>query len=160
MKAIAPVLLVLLTLSAGCATNRAIDADIRQHCAALYANPEIDPVRSKMVVPIRYGAGQPIDILSDHTTPTGVERQALLAVSRAFQDCNLYAEQVLGPMPVYRLVSNDRVTLALSRLYAGELTFGEFAHEVLYIGERDQLASEELTRASRAQERWGLLSDE
>ena len=160
MRAIAPMVFVLLTLCSACATNRAIDADIKGHCAAVYAIPEIDPVRSKMVLPIRYGVGEPIDILADHTTPTSAERQALLAVSRAFQECNFYAEKVLGPMPAYRLVSNDRVTLALSRLYAGELTFGEFAHELLYIGERDQLASEDLTKALRAQERWELLNDE
>lgn len=160
MKAVGPTLLVLLMLITSCATTRTLDADVKQHCAALYANPQIDPVRTKILLPIRYGAGQPIDVLADRTTPIGTERQALLAVSQAFRDCNEYAAQKLGPMPSYRSVSNDHVTEALSRLYAGELTFGEFAREMLYIGERDQLASEELNQALRAQERWGQLSYE
>jgi hypothetical protein len=160
MKALALTLLMLLTLTTGCATNRTLDADIKQHCAMLYANSQIDPVRGKILLPITYGAGQPIEILADGTTPTDPERQALLAVSRAFQDCNEYAAQQLGPMPAYRSVSNDRVTEALSQLYAGRLTFGDFAHEMLHIGERDQLASEELSKALRAPQQWGQLSDE
>jgi hypothetical protein len=58
------------------------------------------------------------------------------------------------------VINNDRVTEALSRLYADELTFGGFAREMLYIGERDRLASGELGQALRAQERWGQLSYE
>ena len=159
MKPILPALIALLTL-AGCATTRMTEADIKQHCDALYANSQIDPVRSKMLLPITYGTGQPIEVLADRTTPTGAERPALLAVSKAFEACNQYAVEKLGPMPGYRISSNDRVTEALSRLYADELTFGGFARELLYIGERDQLAAEELNQALRAQERWGQLSYE
>jgi predicted small secreted protein len=147
--------IALLALTAGCATTRTVDADIKQHCNTLYANPQIDPVRSKILLPITYGAGQPIEILADRTTPAGAERPALLAVSKAFEGCNQYAVEKLGPMPSYRVSSNDRVNEALSRLYADELTFGGFAKEMLYIGERDQLASEDLSEALRAQERWG-----
>ena len=160
MKAYVPVLAATLLMAAGCATTRTLDADVKQHCAALYANSQLDPVRDKILLPITYGAGQPIEILANRTTPTAAERTALLAVSRAFEGCNEYAVQKLGPMPSYRASSNDRVTEALSRLYADELTFGGFAREMLYIGERDQLASEELGQALRAQERWGQLSYE
>ena len=160
MKPILPAIIALLTFAGGCATTRSTEADIKQHCDTLYANPQIDPVRNKMLLPITYGAGQPIEVLADRTTPTGAERPALLAVSKAFAACNQYAVEKLGPMPGYRVSSNDRVTEALSRVYADELTFGGFARELLYIGERDQLAAEELNQALRAQERWGQLSYE
>jgi len=154
MKAMVPALVVLLATTTGCASTRILESEIKQHCGSLYADPQIDPVRDKILLPITYGTGQPIEILANRTTPKGPEREALLAVSRAFEDCNQYAVAKLGPMPSYRAISNDRVTEALSRLYADELTYGAFARELLYIGERDQLASEELSQALRAQERW------
>jgi hypothetical protein len=158
MKAIVPAMAALLV--AGCASTRTIESDIKQHCQTLYANEQIDPVRDKILLPITYGAGQPIEILANRSAPSAAERPAVLAVSRAFQECNQYSVSKLGPMPSYRAISNDRVTEAMSRLYADELTYGGFARELLYIGERDQLAAEELNQALRAQERWQAWSYE
>src|SRR5215472_9568298 len=107
MKPVLCPLIALLALAAGCATTRTNEADIKQHCDALYANPQIDPVRNKMLLPITYGTGQPIEILGDRTTPTAAERAALVAVSKAFAACNEFAADKLGPMPGYRMSSND-----------------------------------------------------
>jgi hypothetical protein len=158
VKAIVPVLAALA--ATGCATTRSTEADIKQQCTELYANQQIDPVRDKIQLPISLGTGQPIEMLANRTTPSAAERPAVLAVSRAFQECNQYSVSKLGTMPSYRAISNDRVTEAMSRLYADELTYGGFARELLYIGERDQLAAEELNQALRAQERWQAWSYE
>ena len=137
--------------------GRSTSSSIAPRCMRI---PEIDPVRGKILIPITYGAGQPIEILANRTMPTaagaGGARRGV-AGFRGLQRATPWKSS--DRCPRTGRVSNDRVADALARLYAGELTFGEFGRDMLYIGERDQLASEELNQALRAQERWDLSNN-
>ena len=141
---------------AGCATQQtAQDTQaVKQYCAKEYADPRLDPLRSKIVLPIIVGTPQPIEILANRERPTAQERPVILLLSQLREDCNKYALDQLGPPPAYRAASHDRVSEALADLYAGDLTYGGFAKTLLYIGERDALGREDLDAAMQQKERW------
>lgn len=146
----------------GCATSsgpRHSAADVAAYCDSQYADGRIDPVRDKILLPLSYDAGQPIEMLANRTRPTPTEREAILSLSRAFEACNQHAVAAYGPMPSYRVNSLHRVSESLADLYAGQATYGDFARDMLYIGERDQLAREDLDEAIRAQQAWQSLED-
>jgi hypothetical protein len=141
---------------AGCATQHTTqDAEaVKQYCAKEYADPRLDPLRSKIMLPITVGAPQPIEILANRERPTDPERSLILLLSKLREDCNKFAVDQLGPPPAYRVASQDHVSAELADLYAGDLTYGCFAKALLYIGERDALAREDLDAAIQQKERW------
>jgi hypothetical protein len=128
--------------------------EVSKYCAQRYADPRIDPVRSKMLIPISVTEAQDIQILANRERPTPAERDALLALADARIACTKFSYQRLGPPPAYRSATQDRVTASLADLYAGEITYGEFAKTLLFIGERDKISAEDLEQAYREQERW------
>ena len=134
-------------------------ADVAAYCDSQYADSRIDPVRDKILLPLSYDAGQPIEMLANRTRATPTEREAILALSRAFEACNQHAVAAYGPMPSYRVNTFHRVSESLADLYAGQATYGDFARDMLYIGERDQLAREDLEETIRAQQAWQSLED-
>jgi len=147
----------LLALAlAGCATQQTTQDTqaVKQYCAKEYADPRLDPLRSKIVLPINVGTPQPIEILANRERPTAPERDLILLLSKLREDCNKFALDQLGPPPAYRATSQDRVSEALADLYAGDLTNGGFAKSLLYIGERDALAREDLDAAVQQKQRW------
>jgi hypothetical protein len=141
---------------AGCATQQtAHHAEaVKEYCAKEYADPRLDLLRNKIVLPITVGTPQPIEILANRERPTAQERPVILLLSQVREDCNKFALNQLGPPPAYRAASHDRVSEALADLYAGDLTYGGFAKTLLYIGERDALAREDLDAAVQQKERW------
>jgi hypothetical protein len=155
-------LIAVALIATGCATSsgpRPSETDVATYCESLYADSRIDPVRDKILLPITFGAGQPIGMLANRAHPTADETEAIRALSRAWEGCNDRWVEVFGPMPSYRISSRHRVSESLAELYAGELTYGGFAKDMLYIGERDQLAREDLEAAIRAQQAWQSLQD-
>ena len=128
--------------------------EVSKYCAQRYADPRIDPVRSKMLIPISVTEAQDIQILANRERPTAAERDALLALAEARIACTKFSYERLGPPPAYRSSTQDRVTASLADLYAGEITYGEFAKTLLFIGERDKIAAEDLEQAYRERERW------
>jgi hypothetical protein len=141
---------------AACAGQQGVKQaeEVSQHCARLYADPRIDPIRSKMLIPISVTEAQDIQILANRERPTPAEREALLVLADARIACNKFSYERLGPPPAYRSSTQDRVTASLADLYAGEITYGEFAKTLLFIGERDKIAAEDLEEAYRERERW------
>ena len=143
---------------AGCATQQgakgAHDAQaVKTFCASEFADPRLDPLRSKIVIPIVVGTPQPIEILANRERPTPQEREMILLLSKQREACNKFALEQLGAPPAYRAASQDRVSEALADLYAGDLTYGAFAKTLLYIGERDALAKEDIDAAIEYRER-------
>jgi hypothetical protein len=143
-------------LLAGCAGQGGVKQaeEVSQYCAQRYVDPRIDPVRSKMLIPISVTEAQDIQILANRERPTPAERDALLALAEARIACTKFSYERLGPPPAYRSSTQDRVTASLADLYAGEITYGEFAKTLLFIGERDKIAAEDLEQAYRERERW------
>lgn len=133
--------------------------DVRAECGKLYSDPRIDPVRSHILLPISFEAPQPIEMLADKARPTDVEKPAIKALAEAMHECRRVSESRIGPLPIYRMKSEDRVLEALADLYEGATTYGQFAREVLYIGERDKIARETLDEEIRGRERWRTLHD-
>ena len=150
---------------AACATkpSTAPDPDaervVRAHCGTLYANQAIDPIRDRVLIPIPLDQGQPVEMLSNRKRPTDAEKPAVLALVKAFEACNEFAAKRVGQLPGYRLSSNDRIADALSELLAGDITYGQFARSMLYVGERDQLERQRLDEEIRNRERWRVLHD-
>ena len=142
----------------GCASNRpdtgAVAEEVKGYCAQRLSDDRINPVREKILIPLTIGEPQPIEMLANRTYPTDDERTAIQALSEAQNDCQKFAKQRMGPPPSYRSSSQDRVAASLSELYAGEITYGEFARSMLFIGARDQAAREDLEQAVQARQRW------
>ena len=128
--------------------------EVQQYCAERYADKRIDPIRSKIVIPISATDPQPIEILANRQRANAAERDAILALSEARNECNKFAFRKLGAPPAYRSATQDRVTAELADLYAGDITYGEFAKALLFIGERDKLAAEDAEQSVRQRERW------
>jgi hypothetical protein len=148
-------LLVTVALISGCAAPGVRQAEeVKQFCAQRFADSSIDPVRSKIVIPIVSTEAQPIEMLANRERPNADEREAILALANARIACNKFSYERLGPPPAYRSATQDRITAILADLYAGEMTYGEFNKALLFIGERDRLAAEELDDAIRERERW------
>jgi hypothetical protein len=147
---------VAIVLLSACAAQReARHAEsVKQFCEEQYADTRIDPLRGKMLIPISVNEAQPIEMLANRQRPDAAEREAILALSQARNACNKYAFEKLGAPPAYRSATHDRVSAELADLYAGDISFGEFAKALLYIGERDKLASEDIEQAIRERERW------
>jgi hypothetical protein len=128
-------------------------------CQRFYADPAIDPVRDKILVPIRIGQLQPVDMLARRTHPTEQERSAIQALAKAFASCNARIAEKAGPPPMYRQTSNENIEQALAELQAGTTTYREFTRTLLYTGESDQIERERLASELEAQERHRLLRD-
>jgi hypothetical protein len=148
-------LCVASVLLVGCAAPGIRHAEeVKQFCAERYADRRIDPLRGKISIPISAIEPQPIEILANRERPNAPEREAILALAEARNACNKLSYERLGAPPAYRAVTQDRITASLADLYVGEITFGEFAKTLLFIGERDKLAAEDLDQAIREHERW------
>ena len=142
----------LVTLSA-CAGVRPREAtEVSRYCAARYADPRLDPIRTRIAIPIALDAQQPVDLLADPARPTATEREAIRVLARVRDACSDYAARRFGPPPAYRMRTQDEISLALTRLYTGETTYGQFNRSLLYISERNQAAREELERAAKERE--------
>jgi hypothetical protein len=155
MKAGALALALTGAVLAGCASTgaRQVD-DVQAYCAKQYADPRLDPIRSKVVLPISMDAPQPIEILADRTYPSASERQAIGALGEVRKACSDYAAVRMGEPPAYRQRSQGEVSIGLSQLYDGEITYGDFARRMLFNGERDKLAREDLEREMRRRDRF------
>lgn len=126
--------------------------DVRARCDALTADPRIDPVRQKILLPLSFDAAQPVDRLADRTYPTADERAAVQALWEARAACRRYGEEKLGPMPNYRAESEDALVDLLGDLREGAITYGQFARKLLHVGARDKHARELLDEAQRARD--------
>jgi len=133
--------------------------DVRAECAKLYSDPKIDPIRGHIQIPVSFEAPQPIEMLANKSRPTESEKPAIKALAEAMHQCRSVSETRVGALPIYRMKSEDRVLEALADLYEGATTYGQFAREVLYIGERDKIARETLDEEIRGREKWRVLHD-
>jgi len=155
------VLAAVTMVASGCATSgmETHTADeVKAYCAQRVADARIDPLRDKMLLPLNIGEPQPIEMLANRTFATSeAERQAILALAEAQVACDKFAAGKLGQPPTYRTDSQDRITTTLADLYAGDITYGDFAKSMLYIGARDQAAQEDIDQAIKARERWAEI---
>lgn len=157
--------LMLLTvaglMAAGCVVSPPPppEKDIRAECAQDYADPKIDPVRDKILIPLQIGEPQPVDMLARRVRATEAEKPAIKALSGAFDACIQRATKRLGTLPSYRLRTNNRISEGMADLYAGDITYGQFAKLMLFEGERDQVERQQLDEEIRARERWKVVHD-
>jgi hypothetical protein len=148
-------------LAAGCATGprpQAAGVSV-DPCKQLMADPQIDPVRDKIAVPIVLGASQDVAFLSNRDRPTEAERSAIKVLWDAHEACRALTEARSGPVPRYRAWSNQAVGALLGDLHEGAITYGQFARKLLYIGAQDNSAKETLEEELKARARWKLLDD-
>lgn len=134
-------------------------AEIRAHCDQLYSDQRLDPIRDKVVLPIAIGDPQPVDVLAKRVKATEQEKQAVLVLSSIFERCNEFAAKRVGEPPAYRATSNVHIVEGLADLYAGDISYGQFAKSLLYIGERDKLARQQLDDELKSREKWRILHD-
>jgi hypothetical protein len=146
---------------AGCvaAPSSPPEKDIRAECSQDYADPKIDPVRDRILIPLQIGEPQSVDMLARRIKATDAEKPAIKALSGAFDACIQLATTRLGTLPSYRLRTNNRISEGLADLYAGDITYGQFAKLMLFEGERDQIERQQLDEEIRSRERWKILHD-
>lgn len=138
------------------------DAATRQassECKRLYADPRLDPIRNNIQLPISYEAPQPIELLANKARATEAEKPAIKALSETIIECRQVSEATLGTLPRYRVRSEDRTLEALADLYEGTSTYGQFARDLLYIGEHDKIARETLDEELRSREKFRGLHE-
>ena len=135
------------------------EKDIRAECSQDYADSKIDAVRDKILIPLQIGEPQPVDMLARRIKATDAEKPAIKALSGAFDACIQRATTRLGTLPSYRLRTNNRISEGLADLYAGDITYGQFAKLMLFEGERDQIERQQLDEEIRSRERWKILHD-
>lgn len=154
-------LVLASVLAAGCAgpggnavqTKEAEEvALVRRHCDAQFADARIDPVRTKIQLPISFDAAQDVERLSDRAYPSDTERAAIKALWEARTECRRFGESLLGPLPNYRAESEEALVDLFGDLHDGEITYGQFARKLLFIGARDKHARELLDEAKRARD--------
>jgi hypothetical protein len=152
------VVVVLVGGLAACATRQAHQAEgaeaVKRYCAKLYADPRLAALKDKVVMPVSAEEPQPIDILANRSRATEPERSAIRVLSDVRKECNDYAATQLGSPPSYRQKSQSEITLALAELYGGEITYGQFARALLFIGDRDKAAREDIDQSVQQRERW------
>jgi hypothetical protein len=153
--------MIMVALAAGlsaCATRPPQGAEgaegVKQYCARLYGDPRLAPLKDKIVMPLSVDEPQPIDILANRSRPTEAERSAIRVLSDVRKECGDYAAVHLGPPPGYRQRAQSEITMALAELYAGEMTYGQFGRAVLFIGDRDKAAREDIDQSVVQRERW------
>lgn len=154
-------IVAVVVSGAGCATQKVSSQsaqEVKDYCAQRMADTRIDPVRERIQLPLAIGEPQGIEMLANRSFATSEpERKAVLALAEAHMACNKFAAERLGQPPSFRVSSQDRITTALSDLYAGDITYGDFAKMMLYIGARDQAAREDIEEAIKARERWAEI---
>jgi hypothetical protein len=149
------VLLAVAGIAGGCASTGGLQAqNAKEYCAERYADARLAPIKDKIVMPISVDEPQPIEILANKSLPTEPEREAIRALSEIRSECIARVLKENDAPPAYRVKSHDEITVALADLYAREISYGEFARRVLFIGDRDKAAREDLEFAIRQRERW------
>ena len=153
-----PAALGLLAALTGCAGPQVQRSEgVQAYCAKLYADGRLDPLKDKIVMPVSVDEPQPIDILANRARPTGTEQAAIKVLSQVRKECNDYAAKQFGAPPSYRQKSQTEITLALAELYAGEISYGDFARAVLHIGDRDKAARDDIEQSIQQHDRWASM---
>lgn len=151
------------TVLLGCA-NRPIDADYRQCMDAAAANPKYAPLKSK--VALGKLSEQNLQILSNQERVSDSEKPLLSAWSAERRQCFLNADATIQKTThpkVYSLIlkSQSDVQLLATRLYSGQITYGEFAEGRQLIDTIQQQARADLAATvadeQKANERQVLL---
>ena len=125
------VILVAATAS-GCAEieqKQALKAyqNAEAYCRNLNSDSRLDVLRGKIHMD---STPPPIQILANTETPTKDEMPAILVYAEKRDQCRGYFDSVLGapqqPRQAARLANNQ----SLADLYAGKITYGEYAKQV------------------------------
>lgn len=114
-----------------------------------FADPRLDPIRDKVPLVLRPNAVTAAHLAND-ARPTREEKRAI----RVWQEIRDRSHQN-GAQPSHQLLQTRvRVTRAITQLYAGQLTYAEFARRVREIDLQHQAhngrAAVDLTRTSGA----------
>jgi hypothetical protein len=102
----------------------------KQYCSQLYADPRIDPVRSKLPMPTSFSDSISIQMMSSNEFPTKEEAQAILAYADQRQKCMDYNNVIFGPTPVHVDAVRRSVSQLLAELYAGSINYGQYAKQL------------------------------
>lgn len=98
-----------------------------------YDDPRLDPIRDKLPLVLRPNAVTAAHFAND-ARPTREEKRAI----RLWQEIRDRSHQT-GAQPTHQLLQTRlRVTRAITQLYAGQLTYGEFARRLREIDAQHQ----------------------
>ena len=109
-------------------------ADVGASCKAGYANPKIDPLRTKLP----FSAPPTLEQLADPDRANDEQQAALIEFDRARIACaNAQVQELAEAPPAMLAAFNRAVTLeqaARADLFTGKLTFGEYNRHVQKLG--------------------------
>ena len=129
-------------------------------CGQWMSDSRIDPVRAKIAIPISPEARQEVSMLANRDRPTEAERPAIKALWDAYETCRASIEARSGRVPSWRASSDEAVGALLGELHDGEISYGQFARKLLYIGAEAKSMRESLDEELEARARWKLLDDD
>ena len=103
------------------------DAD--SYLEHLFGDPRLDPIRDKVPLLLRADTVT-ASHLSNPEKPTEQERHAIAVWESVRERAQQYQQEQRGPPSPLLAKTRAQVTRAILQLYAGELTYGEFAARI------------------------------
>ena len=116
-------------------SNNAV-AEADAYCAALYSDPSLNSIRYKTPVGIPLTQSVAVHMMANSERPTDEEKVAVLKWAESRELCASKYMEVAGQFPAHLQALRSLNSQAMAELYAGELTFGEFARQM----ERNRVA--------------------
>jgi hypothetical protein len=122
---------------------------MKSYCESLYADSRIDPIRKKVV--IATSLDQPVSrrLMANESLPTEEEKIAIQVWAKQRELCQQSHAQIVGAPPAHLSAVRAANSQGLADLYAGRITYGEFAKQY----ERNRNAYLEQDAALRVQAR-------
>jgi hypothetical protein len=104
-------------------------AAMKSYCESLYADSRIDPIRKKVVIATSLDLPVSRRLMANDSLPTDDEKIAIQVWVKQRELCQQSHVQVVGAPPAHLSAVRAANSQGLADLYAGRITYGEFAKQ-------------------------------
>jgi hypothetical protein len=119
----------------------------QEQCRQFYSDARLDLIRDKVPVQMRIEEPIPVQMMADNNLPTEEEKTAIIAWAEQRQLCQQASNALLGAQPTHVEAIRSANSQAMADLYAGRISFGEFAKQL----NQNRIAFFQQDQALRAQ---------
>lgn len=104
-------------------------AAMKSYCESLYADSRIDPIRKKIVIATSMDQAVPRRLMTNDSLPTEQEKAAIQVWVNQRELCQQSHAEIFGAPPAHLSAVRAANSQGLADLYAGRITYGEFAKQ-------------------------------